>query len=124
MGFTEQELRRQRALVQQQLDWLDAKLLELENGQVEADAPQTAPPLASVPPAAPPPPPPVPSQPDQKSEPAAVLSSEPPEVLPQEFLEGPDLRTDNTRLGCILMCVLAALLGLFIFWGLPFLIYQ
>lgn len=93
------QLREQRDLVQRHLQWLDAEI---------ARAADAEPSMSSQP---------TPADPVPREElPAAPLDD--------AIAPAPAQNARNQKLGCIIATVLVSALALFLFWGLPQLIYS
>jgi hypothetical protein len=114
MKLTREELLRQKALVEQQLEWIDLKLRQLDSG---------------IPPDQPPPPPkqhPVPVPPEKTRTPPPPGEIATPSVSAvdeaQDLDFTPNTSTAGVKIGCILTGVLASALALFLLFGLPYLL--
>jgi len=109
MKFSEEELRRQRQVIQQHLDWIDDKL-----GQLDMEKPE-APTIPEAPK-----PVPLSELPVKQAEAGPDLHLE--SSLPREYLEGPKNSADTAKIGCILIFVIVTLIPLFVLFGLPYLL--
>ena len=88
-----EELRQQRALLRQHLDWIDRKIDELDPVQAKKETAKT---------------------------PELENSDTTEEILP-EYTPS-QINVDQLKLGCIALIAIAALLFLFLLFGLPYLI--
>lgn len=108
MEISREELLRQRRLLQQHLEWIDAKLAA---GEAESRQPP-APTEAQVPPQSPPPPPVTePAESDSRAE----------DILNQ-YGSNASSSAAQLKFGCIFLTVLLSALALFTFFGLPHLL--
>ena len=110
MAISLEELKRQREQIQKHLDWLDAKISELEP-QVEGS--KTKPPIQSA-------------EKSQALETSSTESQTPlPKVEPEPEIEPTyQAKTQNellrAKVGCFLFFVLGIVLFIFLLFGLPY----
>lgn len=120
MNISLEELRAQRALLKQQLDWLDQKIASADRPSKTQDITPSdidaALNQATAAATAPPPPPTAPSP--------ATSSVDPIIALNEDRIMAPSVPKDafRAKIGCVVFFILAAGLFIFLLFGLPYLI--
>lgn len=109
MAISLEELRRQRAQIQQHLDWLDAKIAAAENQAAPALQPETRT-----------------EQPRPTERPEHAVNQTDPDVGPDtetsQFKAKTSEDLKRAKIGCVVLFVGATALFLFLLFGLPYLI--
>jgi len=107
-----EELRAQRAIIQQHLDWMDRQIAAAESTPAESDTPQ---------PVTPPEKEPAPAVPTPTQEPTIDTNSD--EIIdPEQILRAPQpMDIAKAKIGCFVIFAVATFLFLFLLFGLPFL---
>jgi hypothetical protein len=103
-----EELRAQRDLIKQHLEWLDRKLAEAEPAK-KNKALQSAPTSPTLP----------------VTEPSTEAPLESPEIIPDPeriLAAPPPVDINRAKIGCIALFILTSALFLFLLFGLPYLL--